>query len=107
MPTGRICVGDFLFPQAEIVLSENVVTYRQEDSPWRTVPLSSISGIDWDDFPFDAPQPAVNEIDFLRQFIANLSPDELEAAIEANIGVDGMHRQGEWVKAALLGMVDG
>ncbi len=53
-----------------------------------------------------ATTPAGDEIDYLRQFIANLSPDELEAAVESLIGVGGQDKLGEWIKTALMQMVE-
>jgi hypothetical protein len=106
IPTGRIYMGD-MSRSAEIILGPDVVTYRAmsaERQPlgvWKTVPLSDLRQIEWDAFPFDPPEQ-LDEIEFLRQFITNLSVDELEAAINARIGIDEMHRMGEWVKAALL-----
>lgn len=46
-----------------------------------------------------------DEIDYLRQWVGNLSPDELEAAVESLIGEGGQDRLGEWIKTALTRMV--
>lgn len=51
-------------------------------------------------------QSAGDEIDYLRQFIANLSPDELEASVESLIGEGGQDKLGEWIKTALMRMVE-
>lgn len=104
IPTGLVSLDDPGFEfHAQIVLGPDVVTTRKsEDHPWTTHPLSSVRRIEWDDYPF---QPEGDEIAFLQQWVSNLSPDALEAAVEAQIGENGMHRQGEWIKAALLQMV--
>ena len=114
IPTGRISVDDpdeedgvLISRGGPIILGPDVVTYQPYDGgepsgPWVTRPLWCLRWIEWDDFPF---QPEGDEIGFLVQFISNLSPDELEAAVEAQIGVDGLHTRGEWIKAALLQMV--
>ena len=79
---------------------------RSDSRNEATEPLSALRWIEWDEYPFDPPDQ-LNEIDFLRQFIGNLSVDEIEAGVEAMIGVEGMHRNGEWIKAAILRMIPG
>lgn len=93
-----------------IVLAPDVVSYFStvvNGIPrWHTVPLSRVVRISWDEDPFPQPEPAGDEIDYLRQFIANLSPDELEASVESLIGVGGQDKLGEWIKTALMQMVE-
>lgn len=101
-----------------IVLAPDVVSYYTtvvNGYPrWHTVPLSRVIRISWDDDPFAQSEDNVPvyaaadpmEIDYLRQFIANLSPDELEAAVESLIGEGGQDKLGEWIKTALLRMVE-
>lgn len=89
--------------RATIVLGPDVFSYQWDDgNGWVTRPLRDLRWIEWDEPPFDT-EPDV--LATLRQFIAQLSPDELEERIVASIGQDGLHRQGEWVKAALMGML--
>lgn len=115
MPSGRVILVPLPatrdcreYTAASIVLGPSTVTFvsitMNSRRHWVTVPLTDLRRIEWDDDPFDQPEP-VDEIEYLRQFIANLSEDELEAGVEAMIGVNGMHRQGDWIKAALLKMV--
>lgn len=110
MPTGRICVSEYgedeplISDHATIVLGPDVVSYSAEttEDVWITRPLRDLRWIEWDEPPFDT-EPDV--LATLRQFVAQLSPDDLEQRIEAAIGQEGLHRQGDWVKAALMGML--
>jgi hypothetical protein len=108
MPTGilRIVGGPVPTPaqgRADIVLGPDVFSYQWRDEEgWITRPLRDLAWIEWDEPPFDT-EPDV--LATLRQFIAQLSPDELEERITAAIGQDGLHRQGDWVRAALMEML--
>jgi hypothetical protein len=114
---GRISFheNDFETQCQTIVLAPDVVSYYSTVvggyPRWHTVPLSRVIRISWDEDPFTQPENLVYaaadpmEIDYLRQFIANLSPDELEAAVESLIGEGGSDKLGEWIKTALLRMV--
>lgn len=115
MAAGRLTLfptDDDTWPDIQakaIVLAPDVVSYYStvvNGYPrWYTVPLSRVVRISWDDDPFTQPEQG-DEIDYLRQFIANLSPDELESSVESLIGVGGQDKLGEWIKTALMQMVE-